>query len=363
MHAIRTIILVSTLLSAVIATCDFSGYISSAIGTRICSGSNSFSLQGTNSPGYEYDAISFNDLTITHGDIQGRVATRYNFKGVNGSSIGDQITGTGLFTLIAGKDISLDGEAFPLSQDIFVGGSVADVPASVADRVFGSCNIAGCADDAFDNVLAYWNAFSSQVSAGTDNVDLTFENGVVTITCQSSDASLNFVNIDASEFNQIIGYNVVSCASSASFVFNILGNGDVQFNGNPIESSGYVVYNIAGSRSVNVVSSVNGNIVAPSSTFNQVGGTVYGQLIAGNVLNVVQINRPSCPFGDAQAGSNFNSAIGCDTESSTIDTSTSTSSGAVIGDNGADAANNDGNSASIAAPIVTLIAAIVVMSL
>jgi len=298
-------------------------------------------------------------LTITHGDIQGRVATRNNFKGVNGSSIGDQITGNGLFTLIAGGDISLDGEAFPLSQNIFVGGSAVDVPASVSARVTGNCPSSGCANDAFDNVLAYWNAFSSQLSAGTDNVDLTFENGIVTITCQSSTSSLNFVNIDASEFNQITGYATVSCASTASFVFNILGNGDVEFNGNPIESSGYVVYNVAGSRAITVVSSVNGNIVAPSATFNQVGGTVYGQLVAGNVINVIQINRPSCPFGDAQSGSNFNSATGCDaTSESTTDSSTS---GTIVGDNGA--ANNEGNSASIAAPIISLIAAIVVMSL
>jgi len=377
MQAIKSILLISTLLCTISATCDFSGYISSSIGTQICAATNSFTLNGVTYAGYEYDAVSFNELTITHGDIQGRVAARNNFRGVDGSSVGDQIIdGNGLYTLIAGGDISLDGEAFPLAQSIFVGGSAVDVPASVSARVSGTCTSAGCAGAAFDNVLAYWNAFSQQLSAGVDNVDLTFENGVVTISCQSSTSSVNFVNLDFSEFNQIIGYTVSSnCASTASFVFNILGSGDVSFDGNPIVSSGYIVYNIVGARSVNIVSSVNGNIVAPSATFNQVGGTVYGQVVAGNFLNVIQINRPSCPFGDAQAGSNFNSASACPTLSgstsdsttdsttaesvpvpeSTTDSTTDSTTNSPIGEGEGDVDAAQGNSASIAAPLISLV--------
>jgi len=62
----------------------------------------------------------------------------------------------------------------------------------------------------------------------------------------------------------------------------------------PIAVSGRVIFNIISSPSILAVSSINGNVVAPTSNFNQARGTVYGQIIAGNFANVIQINRPSC---------------------------------------------------------------------
>lgn len=372
MQAIRTLILVSTLLSIAASTCDFSGYFSSAIGSQICTASNSFTLNGVSYAGYEFDAVSFDHLTITRGDIQGRIAVRNNFAGVNGSSVGDQITtDDGIFAIIAGGDISLDGEAFPLAQAIFVGGSAVNVPSTVSSRVTGTCSTSGCATAAFDNVFNYWTAFSNQLSAGVNNVDVTYADGVATLSCQSSTSSINFVNIETSAFNQIIGYTLANCASDASFVFNILGSGDVTFDGNSIVAGGYVVFNIAGSRTVDVVSSVNGNIVAPSATFTQVGGTVYGQVIAGDFANVIQINRPICPFGDAQSGSNFNSASACSSTSTsgeeTVDTSSTsgdaTTDSSTTNESVIDAGNADGNSGSIVAPIVSLVVIIAVMVL
>lgn len=289
----------STLVSS---SCDFSNAICNSAGFSCPSGG---SIQIKNETyGLTYlDVISFDQLTLTNGDIQGRVAIRNNFYGSNGISVGDKLTDGLGYSLIVGGDLHFanDGAVYPLNKNFFVGGSVsAPSYLTSADNCSSLGAGSGCLNSAFDSAYNYWTQFSSSLSNQNDNMFVSYQYGYAILACNAS-ASNYFIHISPSDFNQIIGFCTVGCSSNANFIFNIFG-GDVSFRGNTLQTSGYVIYNIGGGR-INIDTSVYGNIVAPNSDITMNGGTVYGSVIAGNFSNVVQINIVTTCSGSSSGSS------------------------------------------------------------
>jgi len=323
------------------STCDFSSNFCGISGITCPNVSITFQDGSNNYGGANIDVISFNDITLNHGDIQGRVATRNNFNGVNGVSVGDQLHDNLQYSLIVGQDLILDGAGavYPLNHSIFVGGS-ASVPSDIdlASRIV-NCPNSGCLDSYFNAALSYWTQFSLSLSNQADNVDVSYTDGIAMLTCRSLSISLRrsdddddssdngssdstssgayFITMTNVDFNNIIGYSTTNCSSSGSWVFNINGANDVIFGGNSIQVSGIVIFNVISSARVIVNSSVNGNLVAPSSDVYMSGGTIYGQVIAGNLSNVIQINQlTDCPTSSSSSsGSNSSSGSASSTGS------------------------------------------------
>lgn len=301
MHkSITSFALIFSLAAMVAANCDFSQNFCCLSGFSCPATSNSFSIGGDSFSLGDFNLLSFNDVTINHGDVQGRVATRNNFYGVNGISVGDTLTDDKKYSLVVGGSLvwSDTGNVFPVQQGVFTGNTGAVAPDTIIPRITSTCATPGCLNAVFDELLSYWSQFSSTLSNQADNVDVTYINGVATISCRSSTANAYYLRVNPAQFSQITGYAIsANCAATASFVVNIIGSGDVLFEGNSINTTGsYVIFNVGPSANVNIGSSVYGNIVAPVSNINMNGGTIYGQVVAGNYSNVIQVNTvPQCP--------------------------------------------------------------------
>jgi len=93
--------------------------------------------------------------------------------------------------------------------------------------------------------------------------------------------------------------SVDNCNVQANWAINIGGTGDVFIRGDSFPGvPGAVVYNVIGSgRTISVdETAVNGAILAPLNTLNQTGGVILGKVVAGNIVNALQVNRENtCP--------------------------------------------------------------------
>jgi len=325
-------------------------------------------VNGKNFYMQDISVVSFNDLTITNGDIQDRVAVRNNFYASNGASVGDKLTDGCGYGLIIGGNLyfSNDGAVYPLNQTFFVGGT-ASLPSYFNGQVLSCASFnssPGCVNSYFDSLAAYWNQFSNTFMAQTDNAQITIDQaGIATLSCNSTSDNY-FVHISASNFNQITGYNPTNCRTSSNWILNVVGNDDITITGNPPPVTGFILVNIGSTGRVNIATSVQASIVATQATINMVGGTIYGAVIAGNFSNVVQINEPTnCPAAVAfrqtspscadpnsgNTGSNTGATGSNGNGASNSGSATTGNSGANSGANvnGQPSSNNDNDSGAV----------------
>lgn len=249
----------------------------------------------------DYDVISFGDLGINSGDVQRRAAIRDNFiANSSGVSIGDQISPTFgdptlKYALVVGRNaVFINGEVFPIGanqENIFVGGTFTGAE-NLRGRVAGNCTTSGCLDADFTNSLSYYTQVSQVLQNLAANVDVAVDanSGVATLRCQSASATLYIASIRTSDFSKITSYSVSNCPTGALWVFNIFGTTNVvRIDGVTLQEK--IIYNIIGSKSIFSQTFIYGTILAPTSSFNQTGGTIFGTIIAGNIPILIQSNR------------------------------------------------------------------------
>jgi choice-of-anchor A domain-containing protein len=240
----------------------------------------------------DYDVISFGDFVGHTGDVQGRLAVKGNLNLQAGYSIGASLTDNSWYTLIVGGNAAwLDGALEPVGSQAYIGGSFTSNDQPLLDQ---RAPYSGNLDAAFANSQACYTQESNLLATLGDNVDQLIVYGALTLTCQSWNQKVYYVTVDASTISSINDWQTSGCSIEAEWIVNVVGTGDVTFNGNNFPSHG-VVYNIVGARTINVQTSVAGSILAPAATLNQTGGTIYGKVVVGSVASVLQINIPDCP--------------------------------------------------------------------
>jgi len=256
-----------------------------------CNG-NQFTAGAQSLSFLDYDVISFGDFNGATGDVQGRVAVKGNLNLGAGYSIGASLTANSWYSLIVGGNAAwLDGALDPIGSQAYVGGSFTSNDQPLLNQ---RAPYTGNLDAAFANSKACYSQESNLLATLGDNVDQLIVYGALTLTCQSWNQKVYYVTVDGSTISSINDWQTSGCSADAEWVVNVVGSGDVTFSGNNFPSDG-VVYNIVGSRTINVQTSVAGSILAPAATLNQSGGTIYGKVVVGSVANVLQINLADCP--------------------------------------------------------------------
>jgi len=256
-----------------------------------CNG-NQFAAGAESLSFLDYDVISFGDFHGVTGDVQGRVAVKGNLNLGAGYSIGASLTDNAWYTLVVGGNaVWLDGALDPVGSQAYIGGSFTSNDQPLLDQ---KAPYSGSLDSAFTNSQACYSQESSLLATLGDNVDQLIVYGALTLTCQSWNQKVYYVTVDGSTINSINDWQTSGCSIEAEWIVNVVGTGDVTFNGNNFPSTG-VVYNIVGSRTINVQTSVAGSILAPNAILNQTGGTIYGKVVVASVANVLQINLSDCP--------------------------------------------------------------------
>jgi fibro-slime domain-containing protein/choice-of-anchor A domain-containing protein len=264
----------------------------------------------------DFNVVSFNDFIANTGDVEGRVAAKRDVRFGNGYSVGfvldtsnSQPDNSLPYSLIVGRDLTWgsgslhpDGTGYPLPgnrEDMFVGG-VSTVHASLVDRrTGGPCGTPGCLDSYFNAAKNCYEGFSTVLSNQADNVAKTIVFSLLELTC-SAQLDRYVVSLTPLEMAQFTYTSLVNCNFQAEWIINIRGSGEVQFRGASFPGlPGGVVYNVIGERYITVTgTSVNGHLLAPSSTLNQTGGVVVGKVVAGDVVFSLQVNKPDCPNPD-----------------------------------------------------------------
>jgi len=244
---------------------------------------------------HDFDFISFGNLAANTGDIQGAAAVGGNVSLGNGFSIGDQITANLPFSLIVNENLTWgSGALFPANSQMFVGGSLNAPPDLAIHRTNVPCF--GCLTAQFNAAQTCYLGFSNAFAALAANTNQQVLFSSLMITCQGN-ASQYVVQVSPQNLAQSTGYLLSSsCNSSANFVINIIGVGNVGFSGGSFPTVGQLLYNIPGGNLITVSgTAVTGSILAPNSNFIQNGGVVMGKVVVGNAALVLQINVPICP--------------------------------------------------------------------
>lgn len=293
----KLVLLLIALFGAALCDCEgFQNYCDLA-GSCPSASSNVLVIDGASYPFSDYDVISFGNLKMRTGDVQGRAAVRGDASAVeDGVSFGDLLTDTegsaNPYTLVIGGSANiLNGEIFPSNSGLFVGGAFTGA-ANLRARILANCSSAGCLNQYFDASKSYYNSLGAYIASHPSNVDYSIAFGTITLNC-TSNAQIKYVSIDASNFSKIIAYATNNCASGSLYVFNIAGNSDVVFDGTPFQQGS--IYNILGSGNVRAQTFVFGSILAPNAKFNQPAGTVFGAIVAGDLEFLLQANTPDCP--------------------------------------------------------------------
>jgi choice-of-anchor A domain-containing protein len=257
-----------------------------------------------------YAIISFGDFIANTGDVTGAIAIDRNFLVSNGFSVGgdawfkNPIPPTP-YTMIVGHNAtwnsgSLLQNAFSSTGKMFVG-SVLNAPSYLALQRTGSCpnNNINCLDSEFSNLQQCYNSLSANLALGITNVNPVLTGGTLSLTCTSSLSTRYYISLTDLILNQVTSYVLVNCNTNANYVINVLGSGDILFQGNafPLSSNkaGNIVYNIIGSgRTIRSTNYVQGSILGPSNTLFQNSGFIVGKIIVGNISMSTQINAPTC---------------------------------------------------------------------
>jgi len=99
---------------------------------------------------------------------------------------------------------------------------------------------------------------------------------------------------------QITYYWTENCNVQAQWVLNIVGTGDVTLTGDNFPANpGAVVINFPGTgRTLTILNSIFGSILAPDNSVYQTSGVVIGKVVAGNIPRIHQVNIVHCPTPD-----------------------------------------------------------------
>jgi len=260
-----------------------------------------------------FNAISFGDFNVQHGDIEGRLAVRNNFQCPEGYDIGRKINNAGTsaddihipFSFVVGGDATMasgsilpDGSHNPYysdQEDAYIGGTFS-APAYLQSRRTGG---PGNLNSDFDAAKAYYVELSNEIAAVTPNAQFTVQYDGLTITCASVAITAYWITIPDTVFNTIRYYNTpVGCNLNAQFVITVSGDGPVTLGD---DSQRFAIkenflWNIPGTnRLVTALHQPEGSILAPGNILDQNMGTIEGIVIFGTVRASNQINKLMCP--------------------------------------------------------------------
>jgi choice-of-anchor A domain-containing protein len=256
----------------------------------------------------DFNLVSFGDLNDFGGDVQGRVAVGNNAD-VSGFSVGRELNTLNgpdadlPFAFVVSGDLTFtSGGVYPdgtnnylpgNAEGIYVGGTFTG-PQYLQQRVTGG---PGRLDSYFNAARQCYSQFSNTFAATPDNVLQSVQYGGLFLHCNSKTSAAYSVTVPDTVFNSITYYTLDNCNFQASWVINIGGSGTVNFFGGSFPAvAGGLVYNVLGSnRVINVTGTgVTGHILAPWNFLNQTASVIVGKVVVGNVINLVQVNKPAC---------------------------------------------------------------------
>jgi len=256
----------------------------------------------------QYNVLSFDSVIANGGHIGGRVAAR-NYISINGGFlIGDQVIEKPWkmtnYSFVSGRSALWDqGTLLPDSESAFVGGNFTG-PDYLQSRISATCGSeTGCLDIAFIKAQFYYVALSNAFASLPSNVDVTYQYNGIYLSCGSPfvKGPSYVANIDVSYFEGMTWYSVNSnCNDGASWVMNVIGSGDMIFQGGAFPGiPDRVLYNInpinGTGRNVVVSTGVNGNILAPLSPYTQNNGNTEGLVIVGDLkASTLTAFQPLC---------------------------------------------------------------------
>jgi fibro-slime domain-containing protein/choice-of-anchor A domain-containing protein len=261
----------------------------------------------------DYHVISFNNFNSFGADVEGRVAVQNNLN-VSGYNFGLQLQTTvyenslDYCVVVGGNAGFTDGSVHPdgsgnpypgTQEGIFVGGQFSAPAYLQALRPVpaGKCQNAGCLASTFDNAHSCYRQFSNDLASAPANTVYDIKYGGIHITCNSITDLRYTVNINPADFAHSTYYWTENCNLQAEWVLNIIGTGDVTITGDNFPANpGAVVYNFIGSgRTLNILNSIWGSILAPDNSVHATSGVIIGKVVAGDIPRIAQVNLIHCP--------------------------------------------------------------------
>jgi len=260
-----------------------------------------------------FNLISCLDFNAGGGDIEGRAAVKRNWHTTAGFGIGLKTDSTSSghdrrqdFALVVGHNFTFtDGQVLPdgsgnpnnsPQEDIFVG-EVYNGPSYLNLRIRDQSAIIGDKDKYFDAGCLYFKTLSDYFAAQTPNAAASpYYGSGLHIKCDSPIETLYYVQIDGNDLSVSNWWSLSNCNMAAFFVITVTGTGDVVFKGGMFPSvTERVIFNVPGNgRTVHVETGLQGNLLAPGSTFEQANGVTLGLVIVYTVNSFVQANKPNC---------------------------------------------------------------------
>jgi choice-of-anchor A domain-containing protein len=266
-----------------------------------------------------FNLISFGGIYAASGDTEGRIAVKGNAD-LTAYSTGYQLRTAGVaanspsypYSAVIGGNAKWnggaeypDGSGFPYlgnKEYIFVGGDRSQMSSYLQADATGSCPTPGCLDNDFNAAQSYYNALSAAFASVSDNAAVHIETwGTIEVTCNSMADAQYYITLSPDQFSTINYWTFTNCNPNSGLVVNIIGTGNqARFWGatQTFFSNSKVLYNIVPTSSTptaRIEVSYNGNLLAPSSVYNAPGGVFIGQVIVGDVQQMIQINLIQCP--------------------------------------------------------------------
>jgi len=258
-----------------------------------------------------FDVIAFNTFTATYGtgDVEGTLLAK-KFNVGAGYSVGWGINGNSnyfLYSLVVdGNATFLSGDVLPPGNDIYIGGAFNAANYLESRRV--PTNGQGLPQSGaygwaplWTQASSWYNNLASDLAGQTQTVAWNIQYGTLHIT--GFQGALNhgtyFININLADFNSINAYSFDAPVptNQAGLTFNIKGPSGytATFNGGQMPAGvfTYINYNFYLAGTVTVKTGVYGSINAPTALVNQIGGVIWGKVVANNI-NALQINKAVC---------------------------------------------------------------------
>jgi len=278
-----------------------------------CSGFEVPVLAGGSIHWTAFQVISFDGLIAESGNIGGRTAVQNSASMTQGFSIGSEIVLTypnlnisnvspSLFvgySFIVGDDLTWNsGELYPdtvQAEYALVGGSFQGA-SYLGTRIYNNATALSTLPEHFSNAQSYYTAIQDNLNIQTSTATYTNQYSGLFVTCASS-SSRYVLSVNSNDLSASTWWSVdASCQYGATWVINVVGNGDVMFQGANFPGIGeQIVYNIIGSdRLITVSSGVNGNILAPNNQFVQTGGVTSGLVIVQDIQYISSAENPNC---------------------------------------------------------------------
>jgi len=176
-------------------------------------------------------------------------------------------------------------------------GECFNAPEYLQVRREGFSNVLGDQDIFFDQAQAYYIGLQVKLASLPINAQSTVAFGnVLSITCNKSDDLLYHLSIDEATLSQIDLYILNNCNFFAIWIIDVTGEGQVHITGAPFPGIvERVIYNILGcNRLITICTGVAANILSPNNDLSIPSGVTRGIIIVGNLLSLIQANKPDC---------------------------------------------------------------------